>query len=822
MTRETLGRRASSLVALALVLSVLSPATSSAAVPRKFTFFGSGYGHGLGLPQWGAYSLARKGWGHGRILRHFYTGTTVALAPSSPSKLRIGLVHHTKIVHVSSIQGSVALRVGWTGGKLIGGRAIKQGETWRVLVDPSGRYRVLDGAGKLLGNCPSCKGHLWGGVNTNIYGVYSGSGKVRVAESGHTYNRGYLEFNLYASQSCSKLRFCERLIIVLNPQAYLFGLAEVPSSWPMEALEVQAVAGRTYAFEKVLRLGQHRVPCNCGLYDDTSDQVYAGWDKEGGAQGSRWVAAVQNTNRVVSLYGGAPIQAYYHSASGGFTENNEFQWGGPPLPYLRGVCDPGDYSDANPNTVWKVGPLSDATVTTRLRPYTGNIGTVTKFANPARGVSGRIDTVTVVGTTGQKVISGTSLRRGMVLKDDRVWINANRQVIGEIRAKYDSLMCAPGLAQSAQKAALGGLRQAFAEGALYWNQARAAAYWVHGAVFDKYDALGESGGLLGMPRSDLIPLDPAGCAPNTCSMARFEQGNIYFKEGIGDGAAHELHGFVLDHYVAAGETSGHLGFPITDVTTESDGSTWARFEHGVTVSCTPEGSCVEVGGPADLSVRISDSPDPQKTRTNLTYVITIRNAGPGVATGVKLTEDLPDSVVLVSWKASQGSCQGSDPVTCSLGRVERGTEVTVKVVVRTTRGGSLVDSGRVDANEPDPHGGNDSLSIRTLACTKLGTPGADVLKGTQGNDVLCGLGGNDTIYGFGGNDIIYAGPGNDVVSGGSGADRIYGGLGADTEYGSWGADTLFGGQGNDAMYGNRGTDTCVQGPGKGPRISCEH
>jgi SpoIID/LytB domain protein len=580
-------RRAAALIAVTLAVSLLSPASGHAAEPRTFTFYGSGYGHGLGLPQWGAYGLAKKGWSQSRILEHFYQSTKVGPAPSVPSKLRIGLVQTTKTLHVSAVSGSVALRVGSTQGKLIGGRSIQKGETWRVLVDKSGRYRVLTEAGKMVG------GHLWGGVKTNLFATYANIGKVRVPQAGHTYNRGYLEFNLYASKSCPNVPYCERLIIALIPQSYLYGLAEVPSGWPMTALGVQAVAARTYAFEKVKRVGQHRPICNCGLYDDTRDQVYAGWDKEGGPLGSRWVTAVQNTNRVVVLYNGAPIQAYYHSASGGYTEHNELQWGGTPLPYLRGVCDPGDYTEANPNTIWKVGPLSDATVTTRLRPYTGNIGTVTKFADPVRGVSGRMVKVTVVGTSGQASLNGTELRRGLGLKDNRVSINANGQVTGVIRTRYDRLMCAPGMPTSSQQAVPGGTRQRFAVGALYWNQARGVAFWVRGPVYDKYRALGESGGLLGMPRSDAAGLDLPGCTKETCWKGRFEKGYVYFKEGIGDGDAHELHGDVLHYYVSTGEASGHLGFPVTDVTLEPDGTTWARFEFGVTVSCSASGECVE-------------------------------------------------------------------------------------------------------------------------------------------------------------------------------------------------------------------------------------
>jgi hypothetical protein len=104
-------RRAAAPAVLALALSVLSPSVGQAEEPRKFAFYGSGYGHGLGLPQWGAYGLALKGWSSSKILGHYYKGTTVGPSPFLPSKLRIGLVQTTKTLHVSSVHGTVALRV---------------------------------------------------------------------------------------------------------------------------------------------------------------------------------------------------------------------------------------------------------------------------------------------------------------------------------------------------------------------------------------------------------------------------------------------------------------------------------------------------------------------------------------------------------------------------------------------------------------------------------------------------------------------------------------------------------------------------------------
>ena len=62
----------------------------------------------------------------------------------------------------------------------------------------------------------------------------------------------------------------------------------------MSALKTQAIAARTYAFTKAAS-SQHRAVCDCALYASSYDQVYAGWDKEGGVDGDRWVAAVNQT-----------------------------------------------------------------------------------------------------------------------------------------------------------------------------------------------------------------------------------------------------------------------------------------------------------------------------------------------------------------------------------------------------------------------------------------------------------------------------------------------------------------------------------------------
>jgi SpoIID/LytB domain protein len=317
-----------------------------------------------------------------------------------------------------------------------------------------------------------------------------------------------------------------RLVLSISPEEYLYGLGEVPSSWPMAAMQAQAIAARTYAFTKA-SASQHRAVCDCALYASSYDQVYAGWDKEGGTDGDRWVHAVDSTDGEVVQDGGDTIQAFYMSSSGGFTEDNENVWGGTPVSYLRGVCDPGDYTAANPNATWDVTMTAGA-ITQDLGL---GIGVVTGFANARRGISGRIMSVKVKGQDGDASVSGTTLRSALGLNDDRVWIDANRQVTGAIRAKYDALGCSPGLPSSRQVAVAGGARQAFSDGTIYVS-----------------DATG----------------------------------------------AHEVHGAVLDTYLDEGGPAGHLGFPVTDTRKVSGGRERSGFEHG-SIVCGEAGCTVRTG-----------------------------------------------------------------------------------------------------------------------------------------------------------------------------------------------------------------------------------
>lgn len=561
---------------LALVLAFVPASQAEAA--SSFTFYGSGWGHGLGLSQWGAFGMAQQGWMHGPILMHFYTGTKLSVDKTPPKKLRVGLTQGRLRVTLTAISGPVRLWTTSPKGVLVG--KIPNGKTWSVHAEPDG-YRVLDGSGKRVG------GHDWGGTSHNLYATWADPGaRVKIPQGGGTYAHGLVEFNLYDCRSGCVMR----LILQIAPEQYLLGIGEVPSSWPMQALEAQAIASRTYAIAKVA-YGQHRMPCNCGLYDTSYDQVYMGWAKESGFDGSRWVHAVKATAGTVVTYRGTPIQAFFFSSSGGATENNENVWGGTPIPYLRGVCDPGDYTPENPSAVWR-STFTAGWVTSALSPYTGGIGTIKGFTSIKRGVSGRIISAVANGTKASHQVTGQEIQAALGLRDDKTWINSDKNVTGPIRLKYDNLMCAPGLPTTPRRSVPGGTTQAFATGAIYRNPKASVTVWLKGAMKSDYDSLGGAKGVLGIPTSNVAGLsgfDSCGGSVS-CSRVSFAHGRIYFKEGRG---AHGLWGNVLQSYLSHGGAQGMLGFPTSDVNKASDGTASATFEHGK-ISCPSGGGTCRV------------------------------------------------------------------------------------------------------------------------------------------------------------------------------------------------------------------------------------
>ena len=112
--------------------------------------------------------------------------------------------------------------------------------------------------------------------------------------------------------------------------------AEIPPSWPKEALKAQAVAARNCALQQV----EVSRGSKYNLLDDQLSQVYRGYDAETPATNE----AVEETRGMVMTSQGRLITAFFHACSGGFTENSEDVWL-EQLPYIKGKADPYDKND---------------------------------------------------------------------------------------------------------------------------------------------------------------------------------------------------------------------------------------------------------------------------------------------------------------------------------------------------------------------------------------------------------------------------------------------------------------------------------------------
>jgi stage II sporulation protein D len=472
--------RVALVLTLALGAGLLQAVVAGPASAAGFTFFGSGYGHGLGLSQYGALGFARAGWPAQRIVEHYYTGVRVAEHAPPVEKVRVGLLQGRREVVLIAKGGPYDL-VLESGAEI---DTVPAGKRRRIRITGGSEFQVLTPDGTVVGR------NGWGGRGNDL--LARPQARIQVVDFGHAVGHGVVEFDMVGSSR-------GHLVNVVPPEPYLNGLSEVPASWPMEALRAQAITARSYLYWKVS--GPPRGGCSCDVFPTTADGVWIGWDREVSPSGNRWVQAVETTRREVASYQGRWIYAVYGSSSGGHTEAIRKVWpAAQDLPYLKGVCDPKDDVPDNSSTRW-VRRFSSAEVTGALRRYTGDIGTVTRFRDFKLGVSGRVTSVRVVGRGGSDVVGGWDIRSALGLRDTRFSINRDLTISGKIRARYDGSNCGPGRATSGDRAISGGRYQTFKHGRVYVNERQDRVVWVRGAVLGTYlDRRGHRGPL-GLPMS---------------------------------------------------------------------------------------------------------------------------------------------------------------------------------------------------------------------------------------------------------------------------------------------------------------------------------
>lgn len=199
------------------------------------------------------------------------------------------------------------------------------------------------------------------------------------------------------------------VVNVVPVEQYLYGVVgkEMSPSWSEEALKAQAVAARTYAIAHKNRFSQR----GFDLTDDTSSQVYAGINGESPSI----IKAVNDTKGEILTYQGKPIDAFFCSTAGGWTEDSENVWGSY-VPYLRGVRDA---SDAMPGYRWSVTTTPEQ-MAAKLSAAGKGVGRIKSIelsplmkrpmSMTDRGVSGRVQEMIVKGTNGNVTVKGSAFQ----------------------------------------------------------------------------------------------------------------------------------------------------------------------------------------------------------------------------------------------------------------------------------------------------------------------------------------------------------------------------------------------------------------------------
>lgn len=327
----------SSLIALLIALLFSTPADGSEDLaPEIFKISGSGYGHGVGMSQIGARGQAIEGKSAVEILNYYYPGTVVSPYPDN-ELIRVNLANLTTSVIVKAVGGVGTITL-FRGDLAVGESSeplgIYQGDLTASFTNLANSViPSLSSPTAKFAPVPPNKAWTirWDSATTTIALTNQGETKQ--------YKYGQIVIKSVSNAVSSYLAVTNTLRL---HDEYLWGIGEVPSSWPPAALEAQAIAARTYALTKLSRV---RTECDCQIYSTTVDQNFVGYSKEiERIYGIKWKEAVNRTfvdenSALVIIFEGKPINAFYSSSSGGFTQDVKDVWGSS-FAYLQGVPDP--------------------------------------------------------------------------------------------------------------------------------------------------------------------------------------------------------------------------------------------------------------------------------------------------------------------------------------------------------------------------------------------------------------------------------------------------------------------------------------------------
>ena len=345
----------SALVPILISILVVANLHSAAAeVPTAISFSGKGYGHGVGMSQIGARGLAIAGDTATAIMNYYFPGSDV-MPVTDDHILRVNVGHQLTSASLKSDSPGASLQ-------LISGDGTEPQFLSVLAAKDSVKISISEKQVAITTTQV--------GITTILTPVdlltirWSGTrylaGSDSVLSLTHTKKTTKYRYGQIQVRIVKDSKLGNRLEIVNQVRLhdeYLWGISEVPSSWPAAALEAQVIASRSYALSKV---GKVLKSCDCELYSSISDQNFAGYAKETEPKwGQFWKAAVtrtsatENTGLTVTR-NSLPIRTYFGSSTGGVTETSKNAWG-TDVGYTFSVPDPWSLDPKlNPNFYqWK-------------------------------------------------------------------------------------------------------------------------------------------------------------------------------------------------------------------------------------------------------------------------------------------------------------------------------------------------------------------------------------------------------------------------------------------------------------------------------------
>ncbi len=383
------------------------------AVPNEWIIVGSGWGHGVGLSQYGALGQALDGRSWQDILSHYYPGTSLSDSPVD-KQIIVGLSQDKTAVFVRldkltedaqlemSIDGNPVATIG--SGTII--RIESNGNSVVTSGGADGRAEAR-GAGKKISFRISAGSGL---INTNSGTPDTNAGSA-LSSPGHRYKYGTLNV-VYGGDNDGRADLYTSISMRLADE-YVLGIGEMSSSWPKAALVAQVVASRSYGLGKAN--SGIRGNCGCHIYNNATDQVYVGYSKESDAWKDAVNSALNGAGQpAVLTFGGKAITAYFASSTGGRTMSTLDAWGGN-VAWSQSVDDNWSLNARNPNSRWGVRMSQSAMAAALGLSNVQSIDVVERYS------SGAAKTLVAKDSNGGSVtLSGRTFQARMKLKSTYV------------------------------------------------------------------------------------------------------------------------------------------------------------------------------------------------------------------------------------------------------------------------------------------------------------------------------------------------------------------------------------------------------------------